>query len=206
VISARRVEPADRAALAKLFEGCASSCHCRYWLFDGDKNAWLARCAQNADENERELAHEIESEALVGVVGFDDAELVGWMRLTERRRLPKLTALPVYRALDLGDANGVASVACFLVHPAHRKRGVARVMLRAAIELVHSTHIVEAYPRHAGTPLSDEEAWLGPERLFTSEGFSRATLATRAPALFDTNADAYPIYRRPRRGDNDGRA
>jgi GNAT superfamily N-acetyltransferase len=199
VISARKAEPTDREALARFFDACASTCHCRYWLFDGDKNAWLERCAEHADENERELASEIEREPLVGVVGIANDEIVGWLRVTERRRLPRLTALPVYRSLDLGDSNGVASIACFLVHPSHRGRGVARAMLRAAIDLVQSTHVIEAYPRHSAHPLRDEEAWLGPERLFTSEGFSQAKLAPRAPSLFDANADAYPVYRRARR-------
>jgi GNAT superfamily N-acetyltransferase len=201
VIRARRAGPSDREALAKLFEACASTCHCRYWLFEGDKNAWLERCAEHGDENERLLAEEIASEPLVGIVAFDDDApdvLIGWMRVTERKRLPRLTALPVYRSLDLGDSANVASVACFLVHPAHRKKGVARAMLRAAIDLVQSTHILEAYPRRSSHSLRDEEAWLGPERLFTSEGFSQAKLAPRAPSLFDANADAYPVYRRKR--------
>ena len=32
-------------ALAALFERAESPCFCRYWHFEGDKNAWLDRCA-----------------------------------------------------------------------------------------------------------------------------------------------------------------
>ena len=37
------VTPHHLDALADLFRACESPCFCRYWHFEGDKNAWLER-------------------------------------------------------------------------------------------------------------------------------------------------------------------
>lgn len=206
-VRARKAGPADIAALSALFEASACACYCRYWFFDGTKNDWLARSAFEPEKNRDELAHELATEGLTGILaeelGADGAPLrvVGWMRLTMRARVPRLRKLPVYRMLDLGDDANVASISCFLVHPAHRGTGVAHELLSAAIDLYGHTLDLEAYPRRAmeAQRLSDEEAWLGPLSLFAAHGFEPlAAAALSGP--FSASTDTYPIYRRARRG------
>jgi GNAT superfamily N-acetyltransferase len=173
-----RVAPLDEGLAprwAALFEAAACPCFCRYWHFEGDKNAWLDRCAQRPDENRREqLALVATGDARAGgLVALEGDDAVGWMKLVPRGVLPKLKRQSVYRALDLGDDEGVLSVGCFLVHPAHRKRGVARALLAAAIPHARGlgARAIEAYPRHTSEPVSDEEVWLGPEALLLELGF-----------------------------------
>jgi len=160
---------------AALFDAAASPCFCRYWHFEGDENAWLDRCAHQREENRREqlaLVHAGDERAR-GLVALDGEDAVGWMKLVSRARLPKLRRLPVYRALDLGDDDGVLSIGCILVHPAYRRRGVAKDLLAAAEAHGRAlgARALEAYPRSTTEPVSDEELWLGPESIFLAAGF-----------------------------------
>jgi GNAT superfamily N-acetyltransferase len=187
-----RVAALDRAgggAWARLFDACNSSCFCRYWHFEGNKNDWLARCAHDADANRREHLSWIEAAdpRARGLVAWQGDLAVGWMKLAPRACLGKLTRLPVYRSIEIGDDAGVYSVGCFLVAPAYRRRGVARALLASA-----DTHVrawggvaIDAYPRHTEGPLHDEEAWMGPESLFREAGYETAS-----------GSGAYPVYRR----------
>jgi GNAT superfamily N-acetyltransferase len=173
-----RVVPLDAAHLAacqSLFETAASPCFCRYWHFEGTKNDWLARCALSPNENRDEQAAGVRagSADTRGLLAFDGDVCVGWMKLTPRVALPKLRRLGVYRSLDLGPDDGVYAIGCFLVHPAHRGRGVARALVAGADDHVRAWggRTIEAFPRHSDEPMSPEEAWQGPESVFVASGF-----------------------------------
>ena len=61
MITARPAKPADATALEALFEATGSSCYCRYFHFEGDKNDWLARCALEPDQNRAEMVTALET-------------------------------------------------------------------------------------------------------------------------------------------------
>lgn len=182
-------------SLHALFEAASSTCYCRYWHFTGTKNEWLDRCANRPEENAAELDAAVRSgdPSAQGLVAIDrsagDGQVVGWMKLTARKNLPKLRSLPVYRNLDLGSETTTFSVACMLVHPGARDRGVARAMLEAAPQIAEAlgAQAVEGYPRRSSAPLYPEEAWQGPERAFLGAGFV---------AVHDE--PPYPVYRKTR--------
>ena len=159
--------PAHVEAWRDLFARAECPCFCRYWHFEGDKNAWLDRCANHPDENRREASFE---HALIAV---DDGRVVGHMKIAPRGELPKLRKLPDYRALDLGPDEGVWSIGCMLIDPVARRRGVARLLVEAAPGFVAARGgtIIEAYPRRPVDRLRDDEAWMGPEALFLACGF-----------------------------------
>ncbi len=198
-MSAIRVEPLSESnaqAWSTLFERAASPCFCRYWHFEGTKNEWLAQCATEPLVNRAEMEKALAcgADASRGLVALDAVEAIGWMKLTPRAAVPKLRKLPVYRAVDLGDDDGVWSVGCFLIDPRARRRGVARALLEAAPTFVASRggRVIEAYPRHVHETthgrLHDEEAMMGPEALFAACGFL-AVADARLTA-------AYPVVRR----------
>jgi len=182
-----RLDASLAEPLASLFDRAGSSCFCRYFTFEGDKNAWLARLAHEPDANRRELLAQAREAALSGVVAtLPDGTAIGWMKLEAATSLPKLYAQRTYRSLPCfdGPRSGVLAVGCFLVDPAWRRRGVARGLLRAGLELARAEHMsaVEAFPRRAeGAPA--EQLFTGPLALFTTEGFEIVSDQTQYPVL-----------------------
>lgn len=181
--------PETAAAWSALFEACGCACHCRYWHFEGNKNAWLARCFEEPGRNRDEQMALVQAGALEarGLVALEGEAAVGWMKLAPREKLGKLRRQGAYRALDLGDDGGVWSIGCFLVHPEHRRRGVARALVAGADEHVRAWggRAIEAYPHRPGYELRDEEAWMGPEGLLARCGYEAV------------HADGpYPVYRK----------
>lgn len=185
-LASYRVEwlaPQHEAAFTDLFERSGSTCFCRYWHFTGDKNAWLERGAFSPEISRREQRDEIAegNPRAAGLVALaSDGSLIGWMKLAPRETLPKLRRLPTYRALDLGPDEGVFAIGCFLVDPAWRKRGVARRLVEASIDLAKraGARSLEAYPRSG---LHAEEAWTGPEEIFA--GFEHVAGERPYPVL-----------------------
>ena len=187
-----RIEALSEAllpALRTLFDASSSTCFCRYWHFTGTKNDWLDRCANRPDENAAELEHDVRAGAVAaqGLVALAGGAAVGWMKLTPRDAVPKLRALPVYRSLDLGDGATTFSIGCFLVHPDHRRTGVAQALIGASDTFARlwGARAIEAYPRRSSEPLHAEEAWQGPEQLFLAAGF-----------LPVVDVGPYPVYRK----------
>jgi GNAT superfamily N-acetyltransferase len=199
-----QVEPlaeSNAPAWIALFEACGCTCYCHYWHFGGSKNEWLARCFHDPAANREDQltlvrAGALEARGLLALAGdagragagtHPGAPASGWMKLAPRERLPKLRRQGAYRALDLGDDEGIWSIGCFLVHPAYRRLGVARALVEAAPRHVKAWggRAIEAYPHRTDHPLHDEEAWMGPQALFVAAGY--APVHDVAP---------YPVYRK----------
>ncbi|HEY3495159.1 MAG TPA: GNAT family N-acetyltransferase, partial [Polyangiaceae bacterium] len=140
-------------ALAALFERHESACYCRYWHFAGDKNEWQARLAFEPEQNRAELRDRAARPGLAGVVALAAEDVVGWMKLERASAVPKIYAQRPYRALPCfgGPREDVWTAGCFLVDQQVRRRGVARSLLRAGIELARAAgaHAIEAFPRRA---------------------------------------------------------
>ena len=193
------LSPATAPAWAALMQACGSGCFCRFWHFAGGKNDWLARCFERpSDSRDEQLALVAQgSPEARGLLALEEAEeeeaegeadvAIGWMKLAPRATLAKLRRQGAYRSLDLGPDDGVWSVACFLIHPERRRRGVATALLQAADAHVRQWggRAIEAYPHRAGYALRDEEAWMGPEAMLVGCGYELAH-----------DDGPYPVYRR----------
>lgn len=185
--------PADADALAAFFEACDVRCHCRYWHFLGDKNEWLDRIANAPEENRAEMRS-----ALVegrpdgrGVVARVEpgGPIVGWLKVALGASTPKMFEQRFYRSLPIfgGPREGLAFVACMLVLPTHRRRGVARALVVGAARHARSiapaaTHLV-ALPRVTPEPVADGEVWLGPRAVFDGLGFEEVHVEPPYPVL-----------------------
>ncbi|MGC4094709.1 MAG: GNAT family N-acetyltransferase [Polyangiaceae bacterium] len=169
------VSVAHNAALDDLFARADVACHCRYWHFTGDKNAWLDRCFHAPADNAREFHEDLErSPELHGMVALSGERVVGWLKLSPAERVQKLYDQRLYRGLPCfqGDRAGTYSVGCVLVDPDWRRRGVAQGLLRAGVEHCRAlgARQIEAFPRR-GELLGDPEMWLGPFTIFERAGF-----------------------------------
>jgi len=194
VITARveAAAPSHEAGLAALFDAAGSPCHCRFWHFEGTNNAWLERCATAPGQNRAELASALREggDEARGVValGPDDA-VVGWLKVAPAEGMKKLYDRRLYRGLPCfaGDRAGVMVIGCALVHPAHRRAGVATALVAGAVRLAAAwgARALEAFPRRPHEPVSDEELWTGPMGAYSRNGFVEVS-----------DFEPYPVLRR----------
>jgi GNAT superfamily N-acetyltransferase len=161
-------------ALVSLFERSGTPCHCQYWHFGGDKNAWLDRLFNAPEENRKAFVAGLESPELKGVVALAGNKVAGWMKLCPAERVPKLYGQRLYKGLPCfgGVRDGVLTVGCVLVDEDFRRRGVARALVRAAVGLANArgARAIEAFPRHDELAQA-HELWLGPVNVFLDAGF-----------------------------------
>ncbi len=167
-------EARHAGALVDLFARTGTPCHCQYWHFGGDKNAWLDRLFHAPEQNREAFIAGLQNEELKGVVALAEGQAVGWMKLCSAERVPKLYQQRLYKGLHCfaGARDGVLTVGCMLVDEDWRRRGVARALVRQGIELANAARAraIEAFPRcqeQAQAP----ELWLGPAAVFLDAGF-----------------------------------
>ena len=102
------------------------SCFCRYYYTDCCFDEWMRRTGeQNAEEARREIL----GGGMSGYLAFEGDECVGWCNCAESGRLPRLREELSPFCAD----KKVACTICFVIHPDHRGKGVARKLLAEAI-------------------------------------------------------------------------
>ena len=180
------------SALAALFEAAGSTCYCRFWHFTGTNNDWLARCATAPEENRAELSAALAagSPEARGVVAIDGEAIVGWLKVAPVEAVRKAYDRRLYRGLPCfaGNREGVHLLGCALVHPAHRRRGVATALVAGAVRIapvLWGARALEALPRRPREAVSDEELWTGPMGAYAANGFVEVHAF-----------EAYPVLRR----------
>ncbi|HEY4119344.1 MAG TPA: GNAT family N-acetyltransferase [Byssovorax sp.] len=187
-----RVEAATSAhaeLLTALFDAAGSPCFCRFWHFEGTNNDWLARCAGAPADNRAEMASGLERDApdAHGVVAIEGDAIVGWAKLSPAESVPKIYARRLYKNLPCfgGDRAGVYTLGCVLVHPLHRRRGVARALVAGAVAVAKASgaRAIEAFPRRPAEAVRDEELWTGPVGAFTASGFVEVSDFAPYPVL-----------------------
>jgi GNAT superfamily N-acetyltransferase len=166
--------PKHAEALVQLFARTGTSCHCQYWHFDGDKNAWLDRLSHAPEQNRAAFVSDLSQSGLKGVVALRDGRAVGWMKLCLAAGIAKLYQQRLYKGLPCfnGPRDRVLAVGCLLVDEEARRQGVARALVRRGVELAKQTEAraIEAFPRrseHADAP----GLWTGPVQIFLQAGF-----------------------------------
>ncbi len=104
-----------------------------------------------------------------GLLAFVGEEPVGWCNLNSKKIYKKIA---IDNEPDDTPIGKTASIVCFLIAPAYRKKGVARKLLKHATKFLKENGYswIEAYPRKG--ELSDAHSYHGPVSLFESENFS----------------------------------
>lgn len=113
-----------------------------------------------------------------GLLAYADGAPVGWVAVAPRSQYPRLVRSPVAKAVD---GLPVWSVVCFVVPAPYRGRGVARALLRGAVEhaRAHGAVALEAYPIDKPGRGHDTFLWNGVRSMFEREGF--VEVARRRP-------------------------
>ena len=146
-------------------------CWCMYWTCPTSA-AWGEGCRGGSDApNRRAFQDLVEAGPPPGLLAYDDGDPVAWCRVMPRAVLPGL-ARSRYFKTDL-DIDGVWSVACFVVRPAHRGKGLTAVLIAAAIDFVRDQggRVVEGYPWDTDVPKSDSVVYTGLASTFDRMGF-----------------------------------
>lgn len=139
------------------------------------------------DGNKDALRTLVEDGRQPGLVAYRDGIPAGWVSISPRGEFSRLGRSPVSKPID---DQPVWSLVCLYVKPGHRKLGIARAMVRAALEDAKSrgARLVEAYPvDDAGGRIPQESAYHGWVSLLASEGFTE--VARFSPTR--------PVMRRP---------
>jgi GNAT superfamily N-acetyltransferase len=154
--------------------GDPATCWCQFFKVDtatwnlGDVAGFERALCDQIDE--ARAAHG----AGPGALAYDGDEPVGWVAVEPR---------PVYRRIlnskiekdsaQPPDAEDVWVVSCFVVRVGHRRKGVARALLDAAVEQARAggARVVEAFPVDAAMGSSSAELYHGPLSVFEAAGF-----------------------------------
>jgi GNAT superfamily N-acetyltransferase len=184
-------DPRHAQPLVDLFGRAGIACHCQYWHFGGDKNAWLDRLFHAPEDNRAAFVSGLGGPELKGIVALDHGRAVGWMKLCPAESVPKLYEQRLYKGLPClgGSRDGVLTVGCMLVDENWRRRGVARSLIRAGVEVAETrrARAIEAFPRRHEQAQSPE-LWLGPCSAFLEAGFRIVNDFAPYPVLrYDVN-------------------
>jgi len=139
-----------------------STCYCHFPHADHAAKAWSAR---SGAENRAASCALIAAGTMTGWLAYADAAAIGWCNAGARRHIAGLFDEPEPLADRIG------AIACFVIAPAFRGRGVARRLLAAACVGLAERGFewAEAYPR-VGTDSVTENHY-GPLTMYSAAGF-----------------------------------
>jgi len=159
--------------------GDAAGCWCQWFKVTGAEYRLLSR----DDRAERLRTSVVDGSP--GVLARIDGEPVGWAAVEPFGVYPMLGRSPITRRRE-GDPLDPWAVTCFVVANDRRGQGVARALLRGAVDHARrrGAEVVEGYPvdPEVRPSLSSSERYHGTVSLFASAGFElvRRPSATRA--------------------------
>jgi ribosomal protein S18 acetylase RimI-like enzyme len=142
-----------------------SGCYCYFHHCPGTAQDWMKR---SKEQNRKDSKQLILTGKLNGFLAYDDTTPIGWINVDLKENYLKL---PVDREIDVLKDGKIASIVCFLIAPAYRRKGIARKLLQESLKHLKNNGIkwVESYPRIG--ELSDAHSYHGPSSLYKAEGF-----------------------------------
>lgn len=165
------------------------NCYCRCFVHGAVENpneAWDRACASG--ENRPAMMKRVAAGEIDGLLARRGGEVVGWLHFGPATRFCTpwgTTFAPLAGAAGDGvGASGQAAVVCFVVAAAARRTGVARGLLRAALDELRARGFSSVAALAAGDACEgDAEKFTGPMELYLSEGFTVARHAPRRPVV-----------------------
>jgi GNAT superfamily N-acetyltransferase len=167
-----RIEPADPAAWPATAQvlgarGSVRGCWCMFF-----RQSPQERRTQWGEGNRRALRRLVEQGEEPGLLAYAGDEPVGWCSVAPREEYGRLDRSPISKRLD---DQPVFALVCLYVVREHRGQGVARSLVRGALDHAarRGARIVEAYPIDDRVrPVSSDRAYHGVVSLLESEAFT----------------------------------
>ena len=146
--------------------GATGGCWCMWWRLTGREFD-----AQKGEGNRRAVKAIVDSGQVPGILAYHEGHPVGWCSVAPREEFPRLGRSRILKPVD---DEPVWSVVCFFIAKLYRRKGVARRLLKAALDYVRDCggNILEGYPvepKKSGIP--DLFAFHGLASMFRSAGF-----------------------------------
>lgn len=112
------------------------------------KEQWLRTRAERGLRNRRQKRELVKQGRAHGILVYAKGEPVGWCQYGRCEELPRIDNKRNYRGLAPQGKQKLWRITCFAVLKPHRRRGVAKAALRAALESIRRQGggLVEAYP------------------------------------------------------------
>jgi len=141
-------------------------CHCQYYHIKCDSEVWRSRTSEQNEELSRQ---NIRDGVMQGFLAFDGENPVGWINANDWRN---------YALLEedeelLGFEGKTALVVCFLIHPDYRRQGLAKKLLKTAVENFRE----KGFDRVVGRPFvwekQPERQYHGVPGMYEALGFEK---------------------------------
>lgn len=148
-----------------------SKCYCNYYNVPKSIRWALLSAPYNRDA----MKVRIDVGEMEGFVAYEGADVVGWVNAQARHKLPHCFARFGISPTPLPCAPfEAAAIVCFVIAPSRRRRGIARMLLRGALEsfAARGFKLVDAFPFNSGDSLLAADHYHGPLPLFLNAGFS----------------------------------
>ena len=149
--------------------GACGGCWCQAWRIEKGED-WKEVKGAVAKERFR---NGVLNGTTQGIIAFDGETPIGWCTFGPRDSFPRLNRA---RSLQCTDSSRVWSLPCFFVARGYRGKGVAKAMLRHALEAMKEkgVEIAEGYP---SKPNKEGQyiaafSWTGTISLFEKAGFT----------------------------------
>lgn len=177
----RPLRPEDARAFLGFFDherGVAFSdnpgwakCYCRYYHVP-KAFPWASYSPQS---NRDAMAARIDVGEMEGFVAYGGSHVIGWLNAQPRHKLShcfaRLGIPPTPLPCEPFEA---AAIVCFVIAPAERRRGIARLLLGGALEsfAARGFKLVDAFPFNSGDSQLAADHYHGPLPIFLEAGFS----------------------------------
>ena len=138
------------------------SCYCHFPHADHANIVWSER---TGEQNRAATCQRVGDGTMMGWLAYADGQAVGWCNAGPRRFIEGMFDDPEPLSAQIG------AIACFVVAPDVRGRGVARALLNAACEGLRRQGFewAEAYPRRDVTSAGANH--FGPLAMYLAAGF-----------------------------------
>jgi GNAT superfamily N-acetyltransferase len=104
-----------------------STCFCRYYYTDCSQEEWQNRTGK---QNAIEAVKAIREGKMHGYLAFDGETVIGWCCADNAEKFIRLKT----EMTPIIGGKKVGSVICYVIRPEYRGQGVARLLLKAAVD------------------------------------------------------------------------
>ncbi len=134
--------------------------------------------AERRAKNKRDKKSLVDDDRSHGVLLYDRGNPIGWCAYGLKQEFPRIDNGRNYKRLDmLDESEKLWRITCFFVDRDYRKKGVANLALKAALDSIKEQGggVVEAYPvTHKSARAWSKWSnwfWFGTESMFERENF-----------------------------------